>query len=349
MMAARDNKAGRGRRRRWWVAGGAAACLLLLTMMIQMQQSAAEPAALPDRHRLTASGRIDAAGEARYLAAEIDARIERTFVRPGDQVAAGQPLLALACADMAADLAAMRAGAAAAAAQSRLVLAGPRPEALAQAEAMAAAAASRASDAHLQWQRSLALRASGFVSELRLSALEADALARKAEHEAAAMAARTLHNGARHDERRAALAAAQGAQANVAALAARLGKCQLRSPVAGTVLKLLRREGEFSGGSSGTPLVVVGDLSRLIVRAEIADRDAALVRTGMVAEIWVDGQPQRWTGKVIETSALMGRKTARSLDPSDRFDRDIREVLVAFDRPPPDMPVGLRVNIGLLP
>lgn len=312
------------------------------------RQSAGAPS-VADRYAITASGRIDAASAARFLVAERDGRIAATLVQAGDRVAAGDALLTLACDDTAAELAAARAAAAAAAATSRLVVAGPRTEDRARADAVAAASAARAGDAKDRLRRAEALRAAGFVSARQLSAFTADAAAQAAELAAATAAADALRHGARTDERRAAAATAAGSKANAAALAARLDKCTLRSPVAGQVLKLLRREGEFSGSSAGTPLVVVGDLSALIVRAEVADRDAAGVRLGAPAEIWVDGTPQRWRGRVIEVAALMGRKTARSLDPSDRFDRDVREVLVAFDAPPAAMPVGLRVNVGLLP
>ena len=114
------------------------------------------------------------------------------------------------------------------------------------------------------------------------------------------------------------------------------------------MLKVLRREGEFSGASTGTPLVVVGDLSTMIVRTELIDRDAARVAVGQKAEVWLDGDPKRWHGHVIEAASLMGRRTSRSLDPTDRFDRDVREVLVAFDGPAPPALVGLRVNVGFL-
>ena len=143
-------------------------------------------------------------------------------------------------------------------------------------------------------------------------------------------------------------AAAAAAAANADMAAARLAKCTLRSPVVGQVLKVLRRVGEASGSSAGTVLVVVGDMLALIVRAEVADRDSAGVRLGAPAEVWFDGAAHRWPGRVIEASALMGRKTARSLDPSDRFDRDVREVLVALERVPPGMGVGQRATVGML-
>lgn len=333
-------------RRAVMVAAGVAVSVLAGAML--WARPDAPPASAPDRYRASASGRIDAAGEARFLVAERDARIARVRARPGDAVAAGAVLLELACDDVAAELAAARAHAAAAAATARLVIAGPRAEALAQAAAQVAAAAARDRDARDVLHRAQGLQASGFVSSRRLIALAADVETRAAELAAATAEVDAMNNGARTDERAAALAAADGAAAHQAALAARLDKCTLRSPIAGTVLKLLRREGEFSGSSTGTALVVVGDTSALIVRAEVADRDAAAAGVGMAAHIWIDGQPGRWPGTVIEAAALMGRKTARSLDPSDRFDRDVREILVRFDAPPPALPIGLRVNVGLL-
>jgi HlyD family secretion protein len=336
------------KRRRAAIAGGAVLLVALAALGLPRWLAAAEPPPPPDRYLLSASGRIDAAGEARFLVAERDARIAQVHVRPGDMVAAGAKLISLACDDTGAELAMARAEAAAAAANARLVVAGPRQEAQIAADAQVIAAAARDRDARDLLHRAEALRASGFVSSRRLSGLDADVEARAAEVLAARAAADAIRNGARPDERAAAQATAMGAAANATAIAARLEKCTLRAPISGTVLKLLRREGEFSGSGTGTPLVVVGDMQRLIVRAEVADRDAADARLGMAADIWIDGQTQHWRGTVIEAAALMGRKTARSLDPSDRFDRDVREILVAFDGQPPAMPIGLRVNVGLL-
>ena len=171
---------------------------------------------------------------------------------------------------------------------------------------------------------------------------------RAADAAASSAAARAIAAGARPDERRVARAQAAAAAASAQGLAARVDRCTLRSPVAGTVLKLLHRPGEFSAASTGAPLVVVGDLEAVVVRAEIADRDAAQVSAGGKVDVWLDGSPQRWRGTIVRQAQLMGRKTARSLDPSDRFDRDVREVIVGFPAGPrPPALVGLRVNVGV--
>ncbi|HPU14874.1 MAG TPA: biotin/lipoyl-binding protein, partial [Polymorphobacter sp.] len=68
----------------------------------------------------TASGRLDARVEARFLAAERDGRIEALLVRPGAKVAAGQSLLTIGCGDVAAQADAARAQARASDADARL-------------------------------------------------------------------------------------------------------------------------------------------------------------------------------------------------------------------------------------
>ncbi|MBC7520053.1 MAG: efflux RND transporter periplasmic adaptor subunit [Sandarakinorhabdus sp.] len=323
---------------------GSAALLALIAGCSPLSASG-DPA---PRYVATASGRLDARAEARNLAAERDGRIAAVLVHAGDQVEKGQPLFLINCADIAAQARAGAARAAADTAEARLVAAGPRAEAIAEAAARAAQVGARRADAADLLGRAESLHSSGFVSERRLAQLRADMTEAQAQAAAADAALLAMRHGARPDERTAADAKAAGATADAAALSAALDKCTLRAPAGGQVLKILRREGEFSGASTGVPLVVVGDLSAMIVRTEIIDRDAAAVRIGQRAEIWIDGAPRRWPGRIIEASSLMGRRTTRSLDPSDRFDRDVREILVAFDGPAPAPIVGLRVNVGLL-
>ncbi len=296
----------------------------------------------------TASGRLDARVEARFLAAERDGRIEALLVRPGAKVAAGQSLLTIGCGDVAAQADAARAQARASDADARLSIEGPRREVVEAGAARAAEAATRRADAADELRRAEGMQASGYVSVRRLTQLRASLAEATAKAEAADADYAALKAGSRVDERAAARARAEAATASANALDATFRKCTLRSPIDGSVLKVLRREGEFSGASTGTPLVVVGDLSTMIVRTELVDRDAARVGVGQRAEVWLDGDAKRWHGHVIEAASLMGRRTSRSLDPTDRFDRDVREVLVAFDGAAPPALVGLRVNVGFL-
>jgi hypothetical protein len=91
----------------------------------------------------------------------------------------------------------------------------------------------------------------------------------------------------------------------------------------------------------------VGNLQQLVVRAEFVEGDAGLVRPGAAVDVWIDGDARRWRGRIVSTAALMGRRTARSTDPAERFDSDVLEAVVGFDGGRPPALVGLRVNVGL--
>lgn len=88
----------------------------------------------------------------------------------------------------------------------------------------------------------------------------------------------------------------------------------MTSPINATVLQVLHCKGEFSGASQGRPLLVVGDLSQRIARAVIGERDAAMIALGQVAEIWIEGEGQRWRGHVTGRSNIMGARSVRSLE-----------------------------------
>jgi multidrug resistance efflux pump len=301
----------------------------------------------PPAYAAIASGRIDSAQEARHLVAERDGIIADVLVQEGDAVVAGQPLVRIACQDAVHAAVAADAMLDSATADLRLIEAGPRREAIAEAAARALEAEIRARDARDALARAGALKAKGFVSARKLAELEADAAAKAAAETAARESHHAFLSGARPDERR--IAAAVQRQRTAAAQQAKseVAKCELRSPTAGTVLRVYRREGEFSGAGSGDPLVVVGALDRIMVRAEFVERDAFRIHLGAPVDVWLDGNSKRWRGRIAVAGDLMGRRTARSTDPAERFDSDVLEAKVVFDHDAPPALVGLRVNVGL--
>ena len=191
-----------------------------------------------------------------------------------------------------------------------------------------------------------ALISDGFISKRDLAARTNARDTAQAELRSRTEQRGLLQAGSRGSEIAEANASARAASADISVAQSLAAQCILNSPISGQVLQILRREGEFSGASQGTALIVVGDMSRLVVRAEINERDAARIREGQAATVWVDGKPDRWKGHVSQMAGIMGRRSARSLDPTDRFDRDVREVFIAFDEAPPPALVGLRVTVG---
>jgi len=153
---------------------------------------------------------------------------------------------------------------------------------------------------------------------------------------------------ARAEDLAAARAALESAKAAKAAAEARYEKTLLRSPVAGTVLKIFRRPGELAGPGSALPVATVGDLSKLLVRAEVDENDIVKVLLGQAVSAHATGLGgQRLTGKVVKISRTMGRKRLFSEAPSERIDTKVMEVLIELDGKPA-MPVGYRLDVDFL-
>jgi multidrug resistance efflux pump len=294
----------------------------------------------------TAVGRVDSAEEARQLVAAVDGVITDVLVHRGQTVGAGQVLLVSDCRVRAGAASAAQAQATAAEARSRLVRQGPRREDRQRGEANLAAAEAGSRDADDKLARAEELLPRGFISEREVTSLRNIAEQAKEDLAVRRSEAEALRNGSRPDEVRDAAAVRVAAEAEARAAVAAKDQCALRSPINGQVLQILKRQGEFSGASQGQTVAIVGDLSRLIVRAEVNERDAAAIRRGQSVEIWTDWEKRHWKGHVTELASVMGRRSARSLDPSDRFDRDVREAFIAIDDSRPPALVGLRVTVG---
>ena len=323
--------------------------LILISLLAACGQAhgASEPLAQRQPWVATAMGRIDSEDEARHLVASADGVISQVLVNRGDRVVAGQRLMEIDCAPRQAEAQARRADASQADRAVGTAASGSTAD-LAIARAEVDGAAAQLANEAAQLRRAQDLYQRGFLSRSGYDAKIQAQAAAEANLRAAKARQTDLERGRRPAEIAEASSAAVAAHAHAVAAGKLADQCFVKSPISGVVLQILRREGEFSGASQGAPLLVVGDLSQLVVRAEIGERDAAQVHLGQRAEVWIDGGGQHWLGRVVHVASIMGRRSARSLDPTDRFDRDIREVFIAFNSGTPPALVGLRVTVGLL-
>ena len=118
----------------------------------------------------------------------------------------------------------------------------------------------------------------------------------------------------------------------------------MRSPIDGEVLQRIRRAGEQVTELGDTPILAVGDMSRLRVRAEVDEADIGLLRLGQAAYVQAAAYGERrFPGTVGRIGNLMGRKQVFSDDPSERQDTRVLEVLIDLE-PDTRLPAGLRVD-----
>jgi HlyD family secretion protein len=119
----------------------------------------------------------------------------------------------------------------------------------------------------------------------------------------------------------------------------------IRAPLAGTILQLGARGGELASPSSSLPLVVVGDLTALRVRAELAERDYGAIRTGQLVMVRSDAFPGRdMAGKVSSIASIIAPGKFGAPGQSTFTDIDVAEVVVELAAPG-SLIVGMKVDV----
>jgi HlyD family secretion protein len=134
-------------------------------------------------------------------------------------------------------------------------------------------------------------------------------------------------------------AALAAAKAQVEQLKIEIARHTVKAPVAGSVLQINTRVGEFAqSGVLSPPLMLFGDDSRLYLRVNIDEDDAWRVRARAPAVAFVRGNPKlktalkfvRFEPYVIPKPSLTGRSTERT---------DMRVLQVIYIFPHENLPV----------
>ena len=142
-------------------------------------------------------------------------------------------------------------------------------------------------------------------------------------------------------------AALVAGRAELSIAEAGLERTRVRAPSAGTILQVNARVGETAVPSPESPLVVVGDVSALRVRAEFEERDVGKIRVGHPAVVRSDAFPgQDFEGKVNSIAQALGPSRLGQRGPRRPTDVDVLEVIIDLGGKPPLLP-GMRVDVFL--
>lgn len=254
------------------------------------------------------------------VAAPVEGQLERVIAKPGDAISTSDVVASIRPA------------------ASRPL--DPRT----RAEAGAAAASAKAAVA----------RAEAAEQEARVALEHVDTLlktTRKLAESGSLPSEDLTHRGHEAEMRRRALeaatAAAVQARADVARAQAVLGAASdtsqptlVRPPAAGSILRVLR---ESAGPvAAGTPLVEVGDVTRLEVNADLLSSDAAGVRAGAAAKVTGWGGPQPLDARVRRIDpAAFTKVSALGLE-----EQRVHIVLDLAGAPPPGLGHDYRVDVA---
>lgn len=341
------------RPKRWpWVVSMAVLVLFAWTDLHAqgLTHAAASDSPAPRKWAATAPGRVEpASGEIR-ISALMAGRIVRVLVAPNEKVFPGELLIRLDDEEALARLAEV---------QAQVVM---RLRARDDETKKGASDRRRAGDAVADGARSVA----DAQARLDQSVEAARNAGRSPIEDGAVTAARAGLSSAQGElrKRRDALSAIEQtvglpnfpeseleiARANLRLARTALEKTRIRAPVESNVLQVDARAGEVAAPVQQQPLLVLGDISSLRVRAELDERDSTKVKVGQTVSVRANAFKDRtFAGKVARVAQFVG--PSRSNAPPARGklnDIDVVEVMIDLTDPGP-IAVGMQVDVYFQP
>jgi len=305
---------------------------------------AAQSSILPDV--VAGPGMIEPVSENIQLGSELSGQLKSVSVQEGDSVHKGQVLAEIENDDYRAELASARADVEAKEAMLRKVMNGARPQERTEAEASVRAAQAVMENAQAELQRRQELYPSGIISREELEHYTREYDVAKEQYQQKLDHSSLVNAQSREEDITFAQADLELARAKEAEAAAVYEKTFIKSPIDGVVLRKHHRNGESVSNSAtaADPVFTIGDASVLRVRIDVDESDVNRVRVGQVAYVTADAfGEQKFPGKVVQVGKLLGPKTIRTDEPSERVDRKFLETLVELD-PGAQLPMGLRVD-----
>lgn len=267
------------RRKRLFILVALVAGLVLLWRILPSDREA------PGQIRL--SGNIEVTDA--DLSFRIAGHVRERLVKEGERVARSAVVARLESVDLEHEVALRAAEVVVARATLAELQAGYRPEEIAQARAALAQARAELTRADADWRRQQALFAQGAVSARETEALQAAFEVAQGRADEAGQHLARLENGFRREEIEQARAQLQRAEEALALARTRLGYAELTAPMDGVVLAENVEPGEFV--AAGTPVVTLGALDPVWLRAYISETDLGRVKLGQPVRVTTDTYP----------------------------------------------------------
>lgn len=273
-----------------------------------MPAPVAEPPRTPYEQSIAASGIIEAVNENVRIAPPVAGLIAKMFVTVGDRVAEGAPLFQLDDRDL----------------QAQLL---SREAAIPPIQAQIQEQQYRIGDLDTQLARLTSVRDHRAVSEDEV----------KRAWYALEMAKRGLVRF------QATLRQATAQRDEIQIL---LDRLLVKAPRAGTILQVNMRAGEYAALGATEPLLLLGDMQHLQVRADVDEVNAPLVapRAAAVASLKSRGDTQ-FPLSFVRIEPYVVPKKSLTGDNSERVDTRVLQLIYRFDRPSFPVYAGQQVDV----
>jgi HlyD family secretion protein len=299
------------------------------------------------RQRIVAApGVVEPNGKEREISAQVVGIIKDFRIEENKPVETGQVIAVIENSEQLARVETAEAQVKLRNAELNRLLNGARPEERREAEASLNETEAALRYARHEHERRLTLVNRGVSPQVSLDQAETNLHSTEARHASMLERLAQIKNGARIEDIEAARARVKLAEGELSLAKAALEKTYVRSPISGLLLRRNHEVGETVTNLPPTVIAIVGDVSRLKVRAEIDETDVGKVKLGQRVEITSDAFPSEiFHGKVSWISSRMGPKSVSTGRQTDAVDTKTMQIMVDLETL--RLPIGLRVDAYL--
>lgn len=311
-----------------------------------------DPPASPSRNpypaTIAGAGLAEPRSENIKVAAVVPGVVTKVHVRVGEKVQAGDMLFELDDRQRRADLLVQKAAVAEATASLQRARRAPRAEDLPPSTARVDKARAEMTAQKDLWDRTKELVTRKVLSQedyvqRQQSFLAAQAALVQAEAEDAKLRAGTWREDLAVFE-----AQLDRAKSLVEQSLIEIERLQIKAPIAGTVLKVDVRPGEYVGTPPGQTLLILGDLAALHVRVDIDEQDLPRFRPGLPGTGYVRGDANTPIAlDFVRVEPYAEPKKSLTNAGNERVDTRVLQVIYALKSPPSTVYVGQQLDVYL--
>ncbi len=301
------------------------------------------PNASPYVGRIAGVGSVEPSSEIIKVGAPAAGLVESVAVREGQQVKPGDTLLVLDRREIAAKLTAAEADLRVAQARLANLDSRPRAEDVAKADARLASRMAALNDAKGRLARLMDVGENAVVTANERPTLEFQVALLSASVAEAQADLDQVKRGTYPEDREESVAAMNLSAAKRDEAKTALDRLTVRSPIAGTVLSVNVRTGEYaSAGPQAPTLIALGSLDPLHVRVDIDELDAWRFVPEAKAVAMLRGSVKReFPVHFVRVVPQVVPKRTVTGEMGERLDTRVMQVIYAFDSPADGKPLGL--------
>ena len=277
---------------------------------------------------------------------KLPGRVAARLVDEGEMVKTGQLVARLESQDFDHEISLRRAELQALHAELNELLAGSRKEEIAQSEAALVSVQAEAKRLADDYRRQEALFSRGVIPQQKFDAAKAAHEASRAQSRQAAETLALVRKGPRRERIDRARARLRGAETALAMAATRLGYTNLASPVTGMVMAKNIEPGEQV--SAGTPVITVGELACVWVRAYIGETDLGRVKVGQKARVTTDTWPGKGYDGTVTFIASEAEFTPKNVQTEKERVKLVYRVKITIPNPNMELKPGMPADAEIL-